>query len=191
MYLGAIDEKINEDGIPVQLVGNTYLPQGGITTNPTGKGWYEVYQNGVYVGYLKPGGKNGIFVPQGSPVIWPPKPVAPVASTPTISTPATSTPTTVVNTPVPPAPIRTESIPTTATNVAPPTAVSTLAPASGGSSIIEVPSSGSGSSLPIEETASNTAVDATATSSMSPWLLWSIVGGGLLFILKRGQRRGR
>lgn len=196
MYLGAIDERINEDGIAVQLVGNTYLPQGGIRTVATGKGWYEVWQNDKYVGYIKPGGKNGIFVPEGSPVVWPPKPVAPTVSTPTASTPTVSTPTVntpVVTTQIAPAPIastpaRTESIPTSASNVAPPTAVSTLAPTAGGQSIIETPLS----SAPITDVPSNTAVDTITPASKVPtWILWSAIGGVALVMLKRGKRRGR
>jgi hypothetical protein len=70
------------NGVPAQLVGNTYLPSAGLSMVDKGKGWWEVWQNGLYVGYLRPGKKNGLFVAEGSPVIWPqaaPVQAAPIA----------------------------------------------------------------------------------------------------------------
>lgn len=185
-FLGATDYKVNEAGIPVQLVGDTYLPQGGITTVSTGKGWYEVWQNGVYVGHLKPGGKNGVFVASGAPVVWPSPPAAP----PPVSTkspdviPAPQSQKVPITTSTPPPPIQTrnESIPQTSS--------STLSPSltpSASNMLFEVP----GTALPIEDTASNTSAEVVAPASPMPtWLLWSVIAGGALLVVK-GGRRGR
>lgn len=45
-----------------QLVGDTMLPP-GVTFKDKGKGWYEAYHGNQYIGYLRPGGENGRFVP--------------------------------------------------------------------------------------------------------------------------------
>lgn len=188
MYLGYVDERLNEQGIPVQLVGNVYLPQGGITFVDKGKGWYEVYQRGAYIGYLKPGGKNGIFVVDGSPVVWPappaPTPIKAVSTTPAPQAqkvPQMSPPVTVTATPPPP--LRTENIPSAGSG-------SSLFPSvSSGSTITEV-----STPPPITDQPSNTAVDVTpAYASMSGWLLL-LVGGGMLMYGtqgKKSQRRGK
>lgn len=44
------------------LVGDTELPP-GVTFVDRGKGWHEAHLNGQYIGYLRPGGGNGQFVP--------------------------------------------------------------------------------------------------------------------------------
>lgn len=60
----------NEYGIseePEQLVGDTWLPA-GTTTKHVGKGWYEVWNGGVRIGTLRPGGENGRYMADGDPI---------------------------------------------------------------------------------------------------------------------------
>lgn len=190
MYLGATDYKVNEQGIPVQLVGNTYLPQGGLSFIDKGKGWWEVWQHGKYVGYLKPGGKNGIFVVDGSPIVWPappttpapvPTPIKAVSTTPVPQAqkvPGMSPPVTVTTTPPPP--LRTENIPITSGG-------SLFPLVSSGSTITEV-----STPPPITDQPSNTAVDVEPTyASMSGWLLLLAAGGMFVYGTKGKNRRGR
>lgn len=185
--LGYTDYK-EVNGVPAQLVGDTYLPS-PIRTVHTGKGWYEVYSKEKYIGYLRPGGPNGRFIKEGSnPIDWSATAAAP-APTPA-PTPAPAPAPTVTTTPVAPTPVattpsRTESIPVIGTPAAP----TPLAPPTGGPSIIELP----GAPMPITDAPSNTAADAAPTTAgMSQWMMWSLIGGAALVMLKgKGKKRAR
>lgn len=48
-------------------VGDTQLPA-GTQLIPAGNGWYDVTLNGTNVGVLRPGGANGRFVSNGTPI---------------------------------------------------------------------------------------------------------------------------
>jgi hypothetical protein len=52
---------------PMQLVGDTYLPEGTITRQIEGRrGYYDVFDaQGNRIGLLRPGGKNGRFIRDG------------------------------------------------------------------------------------------------------------------------------
>lgn len=69
-YAPAAGFSNNEYGISQeaeQLVGDTMLPA-GTSTVPVGGGWYEVWNGGVRIGTLRPGGANGQYVADGDPI---------------------------------------------------------------------------------------------------------------------------
>jgi hypothetical protein len=49
------------------LIGDQELPA-GTTTKAVGGGWYEVWNGGVRIGTLRPGGSNGRYIPDGEPL---------------------------------------------------------------------------------------------------------------------------
>lgn len=214
--LGYTESKV-VNGVPAVLIGDTYLPANVIVTDKGGyptpsadfaankKAWYEVWQNGAYVGYLRPGGNNGRFVVEGSPVVWPTIPTPPPVrlETPVIAPQAQKAPEVVavvpppaiivaaapvpvpVPAPAPLAPPRAESIPVIQTGT-------TYVPATGGggSSIIELPTGAPPANAGPADTAE--VIAATPTQAGMNWIGWALLlgaGVGLLRGKSRGKRR--
>lgn len=200
--LGYTDSKI-VNGVPAILVGDTYLPANVIITDkgayPTpstafGQGktaWYEVWQNGNYVGYLRPGSKNGLFKAEGSQIVWatpaapePVRLVPPDVKTPTLPAPQGQKELAISN--GAPAVIpRAENIPVIQTAAYTPGSTT-------GTSITELPAASALQPL----TDAPAAVDATVQQAGFSWPMMLLIGGaglGLLFGGKkgRGTRRGK
>lgn len=65
--VGAGPQRTEWNSANGKLFGDKYLPP-DTTTKDVGGGWYEVWNGGSRIGSLRPGGPNGKFVADGSPI---------------------------------------------------------------------------------------------------------------------------
>lgn len=191
------------NGVIAQLVGDTYVPAAGLISDPPGwmtskGGNWKMLLNGVYIGTLKQGGKNGRFVADGAPIIWPTvEKAAPAISAPSppklivdIAPQAQKSPD-VQSAPPPIISPRSESIPVIQSG-----STSYIPPSGGGTSLVELP--GSASTVPPTNEGPADTAEAAAQGTIQEagmgWLGWLLIAGagyGLIKGKKNGKRRRR